>query len=441
MALDVRAAAAGVIGDVLDGLSLNQALPERLASVSERDRGLLQQLCYGTVRHGPRLQAMLALLLDKPLRDKDRDIQGLLLCGLYQLDSTRVPDHAAVAATVGATRALKKHWAKNMTNAVLRRYLREGPALAQSLDAAAQACHPQWLFQKISEQWPSQADAIIAANNQQPPMTLRVNPQKISREKYLKRLLGQNIDAAPGQISPYAVQLDKPIDVWEIPGFSTGEVSVQDEAAQMAAILLDASAGERVLDACAAPGGKTCHILELQPGLSELVAMDIDAQRLQKVAENLVRLGLDATLLAGDAAAADATAAGATETFSGLAPCSFDRILVDAPCSASGVIRRHPDIKLLRRESDLAVLATLQGRILESVWPLLKVGGTLLYATCSIFDEENSQVVQRFLAKHANASVFQADVTWGETVSLGRQLLPCAQGSDGLFYAYLSKSK
>jgi len=430
MTTDVRAAAAAVIGDVLKGLSLNQALPIRLAAVSERDRSLLQQLCYGTLRHGPRLQALVAQLLDKPLRDKDRDVQGLLLCGLYQLDNTRVPDHAAVAATVDATRALKKPWAKSMTNAVLRRYLREREQLARALDPASDASHPQWLYQKITKQWPSQAATIIAANNQQPPMTLRVNSRQLSREDCLEVLRGHNISATSGQLSPYAVQLNQPMDVREIPGFSAGQLSVQDEAAQLAALLLQAGAGERVLDACAAPGSKACHILELQPGLTELVAMDIDPDRLHKVAENLERLGLKATLLAADAVQTAPSG-----------PCSFDRILVDAPCSASGVIRRHPDVKLLRRESDVAALAILQGRILNGLWPLLKAGGTLLYVTCSIFDEENSQVVQRFLAEHDDASLSYVDVTWGEAVSFGRQLLPSAEGSDGLFYARLSKAE
>jgi 16S rRNA (cytosine967-C5)-methyltransferase len=430
MAMDVRAAAAGVIGDVLGGLSLNQALPARLDKVSERDRSLLQQLCYGTLRHAPRLQALLAQLLDKPLREKDRDVQGLLLCGLYQLDNTRVPDHAAVAATVGATRALKKNWAKGMTNAVLRRYLREREKLAEALDSAADACHPPWLYQKITEQWPSQAAAIITANNQQPPMTLRVNQRQLSRADSLAALNKQGIEAASGNLSPCAVQLNHPMDVWEIPGFTTGQLSVQDEAAQLAAILLQASAGERVLDACAAPGGKACHILELQPGLSELVVMDIDETRLQKVAENLNRLELEATLLVGDAAAPPMQ----------LAPSTFDRILVDAPCSASGVIRRHPDVKLLRRVEDIAQLAILQLRILNGLWPLLKPGGTLLYASCSIFDEENSQVIQQFLRENEDGSLDQANIAWGEAVSCGRQLLPSVNGPDGLFYALLSKT-
>jgi len=429
-ALDVRAAAAGVIGDVLGGHSLNQALPSRLSRVGERDRSLLQQLCYGTLRQGPRLQAVLGLLLEKPLREKDRDLQGLLLCGLYQLDGTRVPDHAAVAATVDATGVLKKHWAKGLTNAVLRRYLREREQLLQTLDRAAAASHPPWLFQRIVEQWPAAAAAVIEANNQQPPMTVRVNNLRLSRKSYLAALQKEGIAATAGDLSPHAIQLAFPKDVWELPGFLAGAVSVQDEAAQMAAMLLQAGAGERVLDACAAPGGKACHILELQPGLAELVAMDINTARLQKVSENLQRLGLEATLLTGDA----------THPPAHLESASFDRILVDAPCSASGVLRRHPDVKLLRRERDIAQLAEQQRCILKGLWPLLKVGGSLLYATCSILDEENSQVVHRFLTEQGDATLSSINSSWGEATACGRQLLPSTGGPDGLFYALLRKT-
>ncbi|MEH6635114.1 MAG: 16S rRNA (cytosine(967)-C(5))-methyltransferase RsmB [Halioglobus sp.] len=431
MALDVRAAAARAIGEVLAGKSLNQVLPPMLAKVSERDRGLLQQLCYGTLRVGPRLQALLTQLLDKPLRDKDRDVYGLLLCGLYQLDGMRVPDHAAVAATVGATRDLKKPWAKGMTNAVLRRYLREREPLGATLDEAAAACHPPWLFYRLRKQWPALAATIIQANNQQPPMTLRVNSSQISRDAYLEILAAQGIEASPGKISPHAIVLSQPRDVLELPGFTAGQVSVQDEAAQVAGLLLAAGPGERILDACAAPGGKACHILELQPQLAQLVAMDIDEQRLQKIAENLHRLSLSATLLLADA----------SEPAPLLEAVSFDRILVDAPCSASGVIRRHPDVKMLRRETDIPALADQQLQILLGLWPLLKPGGTLLYATCSVLDEENSQVIQRFLtAQGAGAELCLPEVTWGEPVACGRQLLPTPEGPDGLFYALLRKT-
>ena len=430
MALDPRAAAAQVIGDVLTGRSLNQALAPRLEQVAERDRGLLQQLCYGSLRQAPRLLALLERLLNKPLRDKDSDIRGLLLCGLYQLESTRIPDHAAVAATVGAVAVLKKPWAKGMANAVLRRFQRERDSLTATLAEAAAASHPEWLYRALLEQWPAAAEEIIAANNLQPPMTLRIHCGRISRQDYLDKLASHGIEAWAGQLSPQAVYLARPRDVSELPGFADGEASVQDEAAQLAALLLEAAPGERILDACAAPGGKTCHLLELQPGVVEVVAMDVDEARLQKVSQNLQRLRLQASLLVGDARHPGAS----------LDPASFDRILVDAPCSATGVIRRHPDVKLLRRAEDIEQLAGLQLQILQGLWPLLKPGGALLYATCSVLAQENTAVVERFLAQCPEAVAVPLEESWGQVAGLGRQLLPSALAADGLFYARLLKT-
>lgn len=430
MAMDTRAAAARVLAEVLAGKSLNQALPSYIEKVAPRDKGLLQQLCYGTLRQAPRLQGLLAQLLDKPLRDKDRDIQGLLLCGLYQLEDTRIPDHAAVSATVGATKVLKKPWARGMSNAVLRRFLRERDTLITALGPAALAAHPQWLVDSLQQQWPHQAESVIAANNTQPPMTLRVNSAKGNRESYLSRLEDAGIEATAGHISPHAIYLLRPVDVGELPGFAEGDVSVQDEAAQMAALLLDAQPGERVLDACAAPGGKTCHVLETQSQLGEMVAMDIDAARLEKVSENLTRLGLKAQLSCSDAATLE-------EQWDG---GNFDRILVDAPCSASGVIRRHPDVKLLRRETDSAALGRRQLEILNGLWALLKPKGRLLYATCSILEEENSTVIAGFLDTAPDAELIQITADWGHGSAFGRQLLPSPGGPDGLFYALLTKT-
>lgn len=429
MASDTRAVAARAIGEVLSGKSLNQVLPGALAAVAPRDRGLLQQLCYGTLRQAPRLQALLAKLLDKPLRDRDHDVQGLLLCGLYQLEDTRIPDHAAVSASVAATAELHKHWARGMTNAVLRRFLRERDQLAAELDEAAALAHPAWLLQALQAQWPDHWQGVVAANNGQPPMTLRVNSLRTNREQYLAELAAAGMGARPGSLSPQAVYLDSPCDVEALPGFAEGHVSVQDEAAQLAAAALDAQPGDRVLDACAAPGGKSGHILEAQPALGELVAMDIDGQRLARVAENMDRLQLAARLVEGDGASPPGS----------LAPASFDRILVDAPCSASGVIRRHPDVKVLRREKDIAKFARQQVDILAGLWPLLKPGGRLLYVTCSVLSGENTGVVRQHLQKHPDAEVFALDLDWGEATPVGRQLLPAVDGSDGLFYAILGK--
>jgi 16S rRNA (cytosine967-C5)-methyltransferase len=405
-------------------------MPPVLERVVERDRGLVQQLCYGTLRQYPRLEAVLLQLLDKPLRGKDRDLTALLLIGIYQLDAMRVPDHAAVAATVEATRTLGKPWARGLTNAVLRRYLREREELGENIDEAAGSAHPTWLYRIICRQWPAAAGAIIQANNGQPPMSLRVNVRQLSRDAYLDKLASAGMAAQASTLSPQGIRLAKPMDVTDLPGFSAGEVSVQDEAPQLAAILLGAEPGERILDACSAPGGKTCHILELQPQLKEMVAGDVDPQRLLRVNENLDRLGLEATTLAFNAAAPE----GAYDER------SFDRILVDAPCSASGVIRRHPDVKLLRRPEDIGQLAGEQLQILSGLWPLLKPGGIMLYATCSILNEENSQVVEKFLQQQNDASYQPAAASWGEPMSHGRQLLPAIDGPDGLFYALLHKA-
>ena len=241
MPTDLRADAARVIARVLAGTSLNQALPPVLAQTGERDRGLLQQLCYGTLRDGPRLEAILDLMLERPLRPRDQDIRALLLCGLYQLEGTRIPDHAAVSATVAATRALGKDWARGMTNALLRRYQREGPQLMDSLDEAARHSHPAWIYNALRDQWPGQIEAVIAANNTQPPMTLRVNVARVSRQAYLEQLAAAGVQAQPGELGPQALRLERPVDVQQLPGFDRGLASVQDEAAQLAAVILDAA--------------------------------------------------------------------------------------------------------------------------------------------------------------------------------------------------------
>ena len=430
MSRGTRAEAATTLAAVFDGKSLNSVLPTALANIDPRDRALLQQLCYGTLRHYPALNAVLNQLLSKPLKEKDRDLKALLLIGLYQLSGTRVPDHAAVSTTVEAIRELNKTWAKGLTNAILRRYLRERDALEAQLEEAAAAGYPTWLFKKIGKQWPDQAREILAAGNEQPPMTLRVNQRVQTRDHYLEKLANAGIGAKAGSLSGQAIVLDQAMDVADLPDFERGAVSVQDEAAQLAAILLNAQPGEHILDACSAPGGKTCHILEGQSAVASVVAMDIDPLRLMRVAENTVRLQLPAQLLEGDAAAPPEV----------LVAASFDAILVDAPCSATGVIRRHPDIKLLRRESDIPQLATRQLSILQGLWPLLKPGGRLLYASCSILTEENSRVIGKFLVAQDDATASVMEQNWGVASGCGRQLLPSTNGPDGLFYAQLDKN-
>ena len=429
MTLDPRAAAAGAVARVLQGQSLSAPLEDALAAITKDNHALVRQLCYGTLREAPKLQALLNDLLEKPLRRKDSDVLALLMIGLHQLDSLRIPDHAAVASTVDAASAIKKPWAKGLTNAVLRRYLRERDDLLEALPPAARAAHPAWLFGKLGKQWPDHAEHIVAANNHAPPMTLRVNTRRTNRDKYLAGLAEAGIEAWPGGSAPEAITLSCAMDVRLLPGFDDGEVSVQDESAQLAAHLLDAKPGERVLDACAAPGGKSCHILEREPELEELVAADIDEHRLEKVGQNLSRLGLEASLVCADASQWQAV----------FPEQHFDRILIDAPCSATGVIRRHPDIKMLRRPDDLATFAEQQLQILAATWPLLKAGGSLLYATCSVFKEENQQVVDRFCEQFNDARPEPLSAAGTTPVGNAVQALPNATGGDGLYYARLRR--
>lgn len=427
-ALGVRATAATILAQVLAGSTLDAPLARAMPGIIERDRPLLAQLCYGSLRLAPRLQALLIQLVDKPLRERDRDIQALLLLGLYQLSDSRIPDHAAVAATVEATRELGKPWAKGLVNAVLRRYGREAGVLTSSLSPAAAAAHPQWLYQALVSAWPDHLIALLEANNHHPPMALRVNLRQVSRDDWIAQLAAGGIPARAGTLTREAVYLTQAVGVDQLPGFEQGAASVQDEAAQLSAQLLGVRPGDHVLDACAAPGGKTCHLLEAEPELGSITAMDIDAERLHRVRDNLDRLQLDAKLVTANAA----------DPGSALAGQQFDRILVDAPCSATGVIRRHPDIKLLRRAQDIAGFAAQQLQILGGVWPHLRPGGRLLYVTCSVLPEENQAVVADFLATQSNASeVALPDI--GTPCMHGRQIMPSVDGPDGLYFALLEK--
>jgi len=431
--MNVRVAAAQIIAAILqDEGSLSSLLPVYLSKVDERDRGLLQQLCYGTLRFYPRLNAYLKLLLAKPFKAKDLDIEAILACSLYQLLETRVPPHAAVNEAVATTIALKKSWAKGLVNAVLRRFLREQNALSEKLagNDVFRTAHPAWLLALLEEAYRDQLDNIIAANNQQPPMVLRANRRHISRDDYCARLESVGIIAHPTPFSPDGLLLEQPCDVLALPGFSEGDVSVQDEAAQLAAPLLNATPGQRILDACCAPGGKTGHLLELLDGCGDVLALDMAPQRLQRVEENLERLGLQAELIAADA---QATA----DWWDGR---PFDRILLDAPCSASGVIRRHPDVKLLRKPADIAKLASLQLTLLQALWPLLADDGMLLYATCSVLPQENDQVIENFVRTTPDVTVEAVPTSAGMATSMGRQLLPQLQGHDGFYFALLKKA-
>jgi len=430
--MNPRLAAARALTAVLSGkASLNSSLPAQLDKVDERDRGLTQDLAFGTARWQPRLDLLAAQLLQKPFKAADADVQALLLVGLYQLFYTRIPAHAAIGETVGCADKLKKPWAKGLLNAVLRRAQREGEELLAGMerDPVVRTAHPRWLQKALKAFWPEQWEAICAANNAHPPMILRVNRRHHSRDAYLALLAEAGIGASACQYSRDGIVLAEACDVRGLPGFAEGWVSVQDEAAQLSADLLELAPGQRVLDACCAPGGKTCHLLEAEAGLAQMVAIDLEAKRLTRVRENLDRLQLDAELIACDA----------RDTASWWDGKPFQRILLDAPCSATGVIRRHPDIKLTRQADDIPALAALQGELLDALWPTLEVGGMLLYATCSSLPTENTEVVGAFLARTPGARELDLATEAGLRQPHGRQLLAQEGGHDGFYYAKLIK--
>ncbi len=430
--MNPRLAAAKALAAVLNGkASLNSSLPTQLDKVEDRDRGFTQDLAFGTARWQPRLSALAAKLLQKPFKAADADVEALLLVGLYQLLYTRVPAHAAIGETVGCADKLKKPWAKALLNAVLRRAQRESEALLAELehDPVVRTAHPRWLQKSLKAFWPEQWEAICAANNAHPPMILRVNRRHRSRDAYLQLLTDAGINATPCVYSVDGIVLEAAADVRSLPGFAEGWISVQDEAAQLAADLLDLAPGQRVLDACCAPGGKTCHILEVEKDLAGVVAVDLEAKRLVRVRENLARLGLSAELIAADG----------RDTATWWDGKPFQRILLDAPCSATGVIRRHPDIKLTRQPDDIAALAVLQGELLDALWPTLEVGGILLYATCSTLPTENTEVIEAFLARTSGARELDLATAAGIKQPHGRQLLAQEGGHDGFYYAKLIK--
>ena len=422
----VRALAARINARVVaDGSSLEAALAA-FPSPAERDIGLLRELSYGALRWHHRLQHQAKRLLARPLDPRDAQLASLLRLGLYQLQWLRIPDHAAVSATVAAAEVLGKRRAKGLVNAVLRRFLRERGPLAETLRDVREAItsHPDWMVDRLSAEWPNDWRRMIDTNNHPPPMWLRVNAQRTTRAAYLDTLDGAGIAANPERTVSSAVLLAEPQPRDTLPGFADGLVSVQDAGAQLAARLLAPKPGHRVLDACAAPGGKCAHLLESFPSLGELVAVDREPRRLEATAAELSRLGLRATVLCGDAALP-------REWWDGR---RFDRILLDAPCSALGVIRRHPDIKVLRRSRDIGQAASTQRKLLEALWPLLAPGGQLLYATCTTVREENEEQIQGFLAGTPDA--FGAD---GETSS-SRQILPGETNMDGFYYACMTKA-
>ena len=430
--MNPRLAAARALASVLSGkASLGSSLPPLLDKVDARDRGLAQDLAFGTARWQPRLALIAEKLLQKPFKAADHDVEALLLVGLYQLFYTRIPAHAAIGETVACVDKLKKTSLKGLLNAVLRNAQRDGEAICASLDSdpVLHTAHPRWLQKALKANWPEHWQAICAANNAHPPLILRVNRRLRSRDAYLVELATAGIAASPCTYSRDGIVLAQACDVTGLPGFAAGHVSVQDEAAQLAADLLQLAPGQRVLDACCAPGGKTCHLLEAEPKLAHVLGVDLEAKRLVRVRDNLARLGLAAELIAADG----------RDLASWWDGQPFQRILLDAPCSATGVIRRHPDIKLTRQASDISALASLQGELLDALWTTLDVGGILLYATCSVLPEENSDNIGAFLARTPGARELDIDGAFGLKQAHGRQLLPQVDGHDGFYYAKLIK--
>lgn len=422
---NARALAAQALAPVLAGKgSLSESLAPALAACRPEDRGLLQALCFTAARHGLHYRAIL-----KPLLAKSPEplVEALLLVGLAQLRELRVPDHAAIGETVEAARQLGRAKFTGLINAILRRYQRE----KDELEARAQGlqhAHPDWLVQQLRRDWGPVTARILDANNSEAPLTLRVNRRLVTRDAYADQLRAAGVDSEPCTHAPDGLRVAAVGDVRKLPGFDEGLFSVQDEAAQLAAVLLDVQAGQRVLDACAAPGGKTAHLLERTPDCSVL-ALDNDERRNARVRENLARLQLTADIRTADA--------GSPSSWWDGQP--FDRILLDAPCTATGVIRRHPDIKLLRRPGDIAQTVAQQQRLLAALWPLLARGGRLLYATCSLLKAENEQQVAGFVASHADARAVSLPLQAGEERPQGRQLFPEIAGHDGFYYALLEK--
>jgi len=445
-ALSSRAVAVLVVQECVESKhSLSALLPHHLAALKDNQRPLAQEISFGVLRWYFRLNPLLSNMLSKPLRGKKITVHYLLLTGLYQILYLDKAEYATVKETVNICDELKLSWAKSLVNAILRRFLREKETLLTEINDSWESvyAYPEWLIKQIKNSWKDQfrksepllIESILDAANQRPPMTIRIN-SKYERADYLSSLDKNNIAYCKQHtFIPETVILEKPHGVEQLPFFSSGGVSVQDGAAQLAAVLLAPQAGDRILDACAAPGGKTMHLYERQMKLEKIVALDVSAERLERIRENRQRLNVPAEkieLLAADASRSD--------WWDGQL---FDRILLDAPCSATGVIRRHPDIKLLRRSEDIAELSSLQAQILVNCWTMLKPGGSLLYATCSILRQENDWQTAAFVKRIQNISNDIQEIPihaeWGHAMPVGRQILPGEHQMDGFYYALFRK--
>ncbi|HAT1573310.1 TPA: 16S rRNA (cytosine(967)-C(5))-methyltransferase RsmB [Kluyvera cryocrescens] len=424
--LNLRSMAAQAVEQVVEkGQSLSNVLPAMQQKVGDKDKALLQELCFGVLRSLSQLEWMIKQLMERPMTGKQRTVHYLIMVGLYQLLHTRIPAHAALAETVEGAVVIKRPQLKGLINGVLRQFQRrQEELLAEFSQSELRFLHPSWLVKRIQNAYPQQWESILEANNQRPPMWLRVNRNHHTRDSWLALLAEAGLTGLAHTDYPDAVRLETPTSVLALPGFEQGWVTVQDASAQGCVRYLQPQNGEQILDLCCAPGGKTTHILEVAPE-ANVMAVDVDEKRLSRVYDNLKRLGMKATVKQGDGRY--------PQQWCG--EQQFDRILLDAPCSATGVIRRHPDIKWLRRDRDIAELAQLQSEILDATWAHLKPGGTLVYATCSILPEENQQQIAAFLARTPNAVLSET----GTAEQPGLQNLPGAEEGDGFFYAKLIK--
>jgi len=425
----VRARAAEIVHEVADGgAALDAVLDDAAARFDRDDRALLKELCFGSLRWYWRSRGVVERLVERPLRRRDRVIASLMYVGVYQLDQLRLPPHAAIHATVGACAALGRPGYKGLVNGVLRNFQRRRDALLEALPASARDAHPDWLWQAIAAQWPDQLAGIVEAGNSRPPMVLRINTRRLSVADYIQALRAAGLDGRPVAHAPAAVVLDKPVGVDRLPGFAEGRVSVQDTSAQLLAQLVDPAPGGRILDACAAPGGKLTHLLEAFPG-NPVLAVESDPERARLIDGNLARLGLEAEVVVADAAEPESWWDGDR----------FALVVLDAPCSGTGVVRRHPDIKVLRRAGDLDRFAAAQARLLDRLWPLVEPGGLLAYITCSIMAGENQKQIESFLQRTPDGRPEPVRLAVGLALSHGRQVLPETGGGDGFFYALVRK--
>ncbi|TRY28924.1 16S rRNA (cytosine(967)-C(5))-methyltransferase RsmB [Aliiglaciecola sp. M165] len=427
---NLRADTARVLYSILeDGKSARECLPALQARYQDKDKAWMQEMTYGVLRQLPLLQSWLRDMLDKPLKKRFKVVEHLILLGFYQLAFSRVSTHAAVSETVAAAPALQAQSLKGLVNALLRNFIRQEKQQQPITDPHIASGLPKWLYKLLKSAYPESEESLYEQMNQRPPIWLRINRLKTSLSDYQTLLKQQKVEFTLSDEHSQGLWLAKSVDVTTLPGFDDGLFAVQDGAAQLAAEYLDAQPGQHVLDCCAAPGGKTCHIIESQPKLADCTALDVDESRMVRVKENLQRLGHQAKLIVADA----------NDSASWWDGVLYDRILLDAPCSATGVIRRHPDIKWLRKNTDIDVLVGIQQQLLDTMWQLLKPGGVLVYATCSILPEENSQQIIKFLASHADASLLK--LSEKETIAQpGRQILPGEKQMDGFYYARLLKS-